>query len=108
VTAVSRSPSRIASASARSIAPVFAGPRKVPAHPMARGAERLPKPERVQVVPDLSRAGMTDRDRMQAIQAAQDANVRAEAEEKSDEVQEKARDYYNWKASLRRPEQGGD
>ena len=29
--------SRIASASARSIAPVFAGPKKVPAHPLARG-----------------------------------------------------------------------
>lgn len=72
------------------------------AHPKPAKSARKP------VVPDLSRAGMTDRERMQATQAAHEANVRAEAEAKSDEVQEKARDYYDWKASLRRPEQGGD
>jgi len=60
-----------------------------------------PKPERVQVVPDLSRAGMTDRERMQATQAAHEANVRAEAEARSDEVQQRSRDFYAWKKTIR-------
>ena len=61
----------------------------------------------MQVQPDL-RDKMTDRERMQATQAAHEANVKAEAEEKHDEVQQRSNDFYNWKASLRRPEQGGD
>ena len=63
---------------------------------------RPPKPERKQVVPDL-RDGMSERERAQATQAAHVANVRAEAEEKSDEAQGKARDWYAWKKLISGP-----
>lgn len=73
----------------------------VAAHPKPQ------KPPRIDAQPQL-RDAMTDRERSQAIEAAHVLNVKAAAEEKHDEVQQQSKDFYNWKASLRRPEQGGE
>jgi len=56
------------------------------------------KPARKPVEPDL-RDGMSDNDRVQAINKAHEANALAEAEEKSDEVQGRSRDFYAWTAA---------
>ena len=45
------------------------------------------------------RDGMSDNDRVQAINKAHEANALAEAEEKSDEVQGRSRDFYAWTAA---------
>jgi len=58
------------------------------------------KPARKPVEPDL-RDGMSDRERMQATQTAHEANVKAAADEKSDEAQGKSRDWYAWTAAGR-------
>ena len=60
------------------------------------------KPERVQVEPEY-RDGMSDNDRVRAMNAAHEANVKAAAEEKSAEANEKATDYYAW-AEAGKPE----
>jgi len=57
-----------------------------------------PKSARKPVEPDL-RDGMSDNDRVQAINKAHEANALAEAEEKSDEVQGRSRDFYAWTAA---------
>ena len=62
------------------------------AHPTPSVAARKP------VEPEY-RDGMSDNDRVQAINKAHEANALAEAEEKSDEVQGRSRDFYAWTAA---------
>ena len=56
------------------------------------------KPERVQVQPEY-RDGMSDNDRVRAINEAHAKNVKADADERYDEAQQQAKDYYAWKAA---------
>ena len=63
-----------------------------------------PKPARKPVEPEY-RDGMTGGERQKAFEAAHEANVRGEAEDRSAVAQQKAADYYEWKATLQAPGQ---
>jgi len=57
------------------------------------------KPPRIDAQPEL-RDGMSDNDRVRAINKAHEANVRAEAEDRADAAQQSSRDYFAWKQTL--------
>ena len=59
---------------------------------------KAPKSKRKPVEPEY-RDWMTSGDRQKAFEAAHEANVKAEAEDRWDGKDEGAKDYYNWKAS---------
>jgi hypothetical protein len=56
------------------------------------------KPARKPVEPEY-RDGMTSGDRQKAFEAAHEANVGAEAEDRADATQQRSRDYYAWTAA---------